>query len=98
SAVGFDNRAADCQSQSHAVGLCRVEWFKKMREGLRAQPRASVLYPNAQIVQFGLTCGDQHLSNALTFCGHCLQGVENEVKDDLLKVDPITCNDRQSFR
>ena len=35
-AVGFDDRAADCQSQSHAVGLCRVEWFKETREGLRA--------------------------------------------------------------
>jgi hypothetical protein len=33
-AVGFDDRAADCQSQSHAVGLCRVEWFKETRDGI----------------------------------------------------------------
>jgi hypothetical protein len=42
SAVGFDDRAADCQSHSHAVGLCRVEWFKETREGLRAQPSEKI--------------------------------------------------------
>ena len=29
SAMGFDDRTADCQPHSHAVGLCRVEWFKE---------------------------------------------------------------------
>src|SRR4029077_12119712 len=28
---------------------------------------------------------------------HCLQGVENEVQDDLLKLDPITGDYRQAF-
>jgi hypothetical protein len=95
--VDFDDRAADHWSHSHAVGLCRVEWFKETRKRFRAYPRAGVLNTNAQIVQFGLTCGDEHLSSALT-CAHCLQGVENEIKDDLLKLDPITFNDRQAFR
>ena len=58
SAVGFDDRAADRKSHSHAVRLCRVKWFKETRQGLRAQPRSGVLNPNVQIVRIGLTCGD----------------------------------------
>jgi hypothetical protein len=30
--------------------------------------------------------------SALTSWAYRLQGVENEVEDDLLKLDPITCN------
>src|SRR6516225_4608657 len=58
SAMGFDDRAADCQSHSHAAGLCRVEWFKETREGFRVQPRAIILNPNVQIAQFDLSGGD----------------------------------------
>jgi hypothetical protein len=32
------------------------------------------------------------LPSALTSWAHRLQGVDNEVEDDLLKPDPITCN------
>jgi len=56
------------------------------------------LNTNVQIIQFDLTGGDYHLSSAHTNCAHRLQGIENEVKDDLLKLDPITGNDRQIFR
>jgi hypothetical protein len=34
----------------------------------------------------------RNLPSALTSWAHRLQGVENEVEDDLLKLDPITCN------
>ena len=50
------------------------------------------------MVQFDQTGGDQHLSSALTDCAHRLQGVENKVEHNLLKLDPITGNDRQTFR
>src|SRR5262249_37617050 len=98
SAMGFDDRAADCQSHSHAVGFCRVEWFKETRERLRSQPRASILNPNVEILQFVLTGGDEHLSSTLVDCAHRLKGIENEVEHDLLKLYPVTGNDRQAFR
>ena len=70
--------------------------LKETREGLRAQPGACILNPNAQIVRFDLTGGDQHLSSALTDCAHRLQGVENKVEHNLLKLDPVrSCRKRR---
>ena len=51
--------------------------------------------PNVQIVRFDLAGGDEYLPSALTSWAHRLQGVENGVEDNLLKLDPITCNNRQ---
>ena len=64
--------------------------------GLRAQPRASILNSNVQVIQFDLTGGDYHLSSVLTDCAHRLQGVENKVEHNLLKLDPVrSCRKRR---
>src|SRR5262249_40387058 len=78
-----------------------VCWVRRVQPTLRGPPasaKGGYLNPNVQIVQFDLTGRDQHLSGAITHCTHRLHGVENEVKDDLLELDPITGNDRQAFR
>ena len=84
SAVSFDNRAADRQPHAHAVGLRRVEWFKETRQSFRAQPGAGVSHPKAHLVRFGLPGSDEHFSGAVSNRTHCLDGVENEIEDDLL--------------
>jgi hypothetical protein len=82
--MGFDNRAADRQTHAHATGLCRVEWFKETRQSFRAQPGAGVLHPEAHLVRFRLAGSDENLSGAISNYTHCLDGVENEIEDDLL--------------
>ena len=84
SAVSFDNRAADRQPHAHAAGLCRVEWFKETRQSFGAQPGAGVSHPEAHRVRFRLAGSDEYLSGAISNRSHCLDGVENEIEDDLL--------------
>jgi hypothetical protein len=82
--MGFDNRAADREAHAHSVGLRRVEGFEETRQSFGAQPRAGVSHPEAHLVRFRLSCGDEHLSGAVCNPTHCLDGVENEIEDDLL--------------
>jgi hypothetical protein len=82
--MGFDNRAADREAHAHAVGLRRIEWCKETRQSFRAQPGAGVSHPEAHRVRFRLAGSDEHLSGAVGNPIHCLDGVENEIEDDLL--------------
>jgi hypothetical protein len=47
----FDDRAADREAHSHAVGLRRVEGFKEMRQALRAQPIAGIPHRDAHALR-----------------------------------------------
>ena len=82
--MSFDNRAADREAHAHAVGLRRIEWFKETRQSFGAQSGAGVLHPEAHLVRFRLAGSDEHLSGAISNRTHCLDGVENEIEDDLL--------------
>jgi hypothetical protein len=61
-----------------------MEWFKKTRQSFCAQPGAGVSHPEAHLVRFRLAGSDEHLSGAVSNPTHCLDGVENEIEDDLL--------------
>ena len=83
--MGFDNRAANREAHADAVGLRRIEWFKETRQSLGAQPGAGVSHPEAHTVRFRLADSNEHqLSGAVSNRTHCLNGVENEIEDDLL--------------
>ncbi len=82
--MGFDDRAADREAHAHALRLGRVEWLEQTRETFLAQPGAGVLHPEAHLVRFRLAGSDVHLSGAVSNRTHCLDGVENEIEDDLL--------------
>jgi len=51
STMGFDDRAADGEPHAHAVGLGRVEGFKKTRQALRAQPVAGIPHRDADALR-----------------------------------------------
>src|SRR5271156_4227832 len=57
--MGFDNRAADREAHAHSVGLRRVEGLEETRQSFGAQPRAGVSPPEAHLVRFRLSCGDE---------------------------------------
>ena len=83
--MGLDNRAANREAHAHAVGLRRIEWFKETRQSFGAQPGAGISHPEAHRVRFRLADSDEHqLSGAVSTRTHCLDGVENEIEDDLL--------------
>src|SRR2546430_9625604 len=44
SAVGFDDRAGDRESDAHPLGLRRVEWLQHVLGRLRVESLAGVLY------------------------------------------------------
>ena len=50
----------------------------------RAEPGAGVLHPEAHLGQFRLAGSDERLSGAISNRTHCLDGVENEIENDLL--------------
>src|SRR5215470_7737858 len=93
--MGVDDRAADRQPHSHAVRLRRVERLENALQLLRvdAWPSIAYCYENTSVVVFR---ADQQLSCRQLSEPHCFDGIEDKVEDDLLQLNAISVNGRQS--
>ena len=94
----LDDRTADRQSHAHAIRLGRVECVEESVQALRLQSRAPILHGDAHAVCSICLGADQQLPRPLVRSAHRFDGVEDQVEHHLLKLDPISRNERQAFR
>ena len=94
SAVSFYDRTADRQPHTHAVSFCRVEGIEQALEARWRQPRTRIPHRDEHAVRLGRPGADQRFSRAVTVAAHRLQGVDDQVEDHLLQLNPISLNER----
>ena len=98
SAVGLDNRAADRQPHAHALRLGCIEGGEEMVETLRIQPRARISHCDQHALRFIFPRADQQLSRPLADSTHGFDGVDDQIENHLLQLDPISQNERHFLR
>lgn len=94
----FNDRTANRQAHPQAAGLGRVEGLEGEFGRRRWQTRTRILHQDERSTGFGLAGGDQQLSRPLRHPAHCFDGIDYQVQDDLLQLDPICSNERQAIR
>jgi hypothetical protein len=84
STVRLDDRTADRQPHTHAVGLGRVECLEQAAEALRRQSPPGISHPDKYAVSCIACTTDQQLSRPFVHCAHCFNGVDDQVRQHLL--------------
>src|SRR5258708_9200955 len=97
-AVRFDDRTADGQAQAHALGLGGVERLEQAVQTLRIQSRAGIPQTDEYAVRSISARADQQLPRPLADAAHRLDGVDDQVENHLLQLDPICSDDWQALR
>ena len=88
-AMGFDNRPADREPHSKAVGFRREEGFEHMLRDRRVQPRAGVLDRDEHAARLGEHRGYRQFPGAVRYPSHRFDAVHNEVQQHLLQLNAI---------
>src|SRR5580704_12505052 len=96
-AMRFDDRTADRQPHSQTLGLCRVERIKEAFETRRSQAWPRILHRNQHAIRFGRSGGDEQLSLPFRDRAHGLDRVDDEIEDDLLQLNAIPFDGRQTL-
>ena len=69
-----------------------------MGKNFLVQPWTGILHAEVYLVWLRLPGSDEHLSSIVTNAARRLECIDNEVEDDLLDLNPISCNRRQILR
>src|SRR6266481_6064044 len=96
--VRFDDRTADGQAQAHALGLGGVERLEQAVQTLRIHSRTAIPQTDEYAVRSISARADQQLPRPLADAAHRLDGVDDQVENHLLQLDPICSNDWQALR
>src|SRR5262245_17162442 len=94
----FDNHPTDCQSQAHAMRLCREKCTEYAVETfwINSWPGISHCY-SYRIMTVELCSHLQH-PIAIGRGVHCIDRVVDKVKDDLFQLPPMALDKRQLGR
>src|SRR5262245_44904586 len=96
-AMGIDDGSADGQPHPGAAGLRGVEGLENSLEMFRINARPRIAYSD-QDPSLGLLSPDQQFSWPRLDRSHCLDGVEDQIQDDLLHLNAIALNGKQAVR
>ena len=91
----LDNGAADGQADPHAATLGGVERFEEPIHALRVETHARILHASGahdRRLPFG---SDHQLPRTIVDTAHRVRGVQEQVQDDLLKLDTIADDRRK---
>src|SRR6516162_9897114 len=93
--VGVDDRPADRQPHSSSAGFSRVEGLENAlaMSRIKARPGIAHGHENAGVILLG---ADQQLSWLRLNRAHCLNRVQSQVQDDLLQLNAVAMNGKQS--
>ena len=90
-----NNRAANCQTQSHAVGFRGYEWIKHDFESFRCDPASSVTNYELNFFVFGNRRSHDEPAIGCLHTFHRIAGVDNEIDQHLLHLHTINRNQRE---
>ena len=95
--MSVDDGAAYRQPHPYSTGLRGVEGIKDSIEmrGINARPGIAHGHEGTRLVLLG---ADQQLSCSLFNRAHCFSRVENQIQQDLLQLNAIPQNRKQSIR
>src|ERR1700740_2786761 len=96
SVVGFDNRPADRESKPQTARLRRVESFEHTVKSRRCESRSRISHLYRHAIRF-VTGADEQLSLPFADAAHRLDGIDDQVEQYLLELDPISLHTRQAF-
>src|SRR5215475_7991761 len=97
SSVTFDDELADEQSHPHAGRLGRVEWVENTSNIFRAYAWSRVSYGDGDVGRPVHRSADRHFARTLCALSQCLDGVDNQIQNHLLQLNPISFDERQSL-
>ena len=86
-AVRLDNRAANREAETHAVGLGGNEGFEQLAGDAVGKARSAV--GDGDLHHALITQGRRHVELAPSACFHRLDGIAHEIDEDLLDLDPV---------
>ena len=92
-AMRLDNRPADRQAHSHAAGLCRVERLEQPVQIACRKPGAQVAHRYQHAIGSVSLCADAEMTMSADV-RHCLDGIEDEIEDNLLHLDSVPVDRR----
>src|SRR6266446_6207256 len=98
SAMSFDDRTTDRQPHPQTAALGRIEGLKEVLVICWRQSRPRILHSDEHAVLPVLSRANQQPSRSLADAAHCFNGVDDQVEDHLLQLDPISLNERQALR
>src|SRR6516162_2589388 len=93
----FHNWTADRQSHSHAGRLGCVKRIEKTIEVFLAYARPGIPDRDDHTIWLVRLSADLQLAYVQAALTHCLDRVQDQVEDHLLKLGPISCHGRQAF-
>src|SRR6266853_3215274 len=91
----LDNGATDAQSDSHTVILSCVERFEESVGSLRIETDPRIFHAESHPIAFVSFGPDQQLPGAIMDGIHRIRSIPEEVQDYLLKLDSVTCDNRE---
>src|SRR6516162_5778588 len=93
--MGVDDRPADRQPHSRSAGFGTIECLENAlaMARIKARPGIAHCHEDARVVLLG---ADQQLSWLRLNRAHCLNRVQSQVQDDLLQLNAVAMNGKQS--
>src|SRR3981081_1413276 len=92
----LDDGATDRQSDPHTASLRCVKRFEESVHIFPGEPYADVLHGQAHVVLSFSFGSDHQPPRTIIDTIHCLCGIQKQVQNDLLKLDPIACHSGES--
>src|SRR6185503_2530427 len=95
--MSLHDRAADKQPDAHAPALRGVEGTEHRLQALRCETHAGIADGQTHAAAILFFRFDQQLSRAIVHVGHGLRSIAEQVQDDLLELDTIAGDDRETL-
>ena len=91
----LDDGAADKEPDPHSVRFRGVEGVEELVHSLRIEPDSYILHSQTHSIPFVSFGPDHQLSRTILDAPHRVRGVQEQVEDDLLKLDAIARDRRE---
>src|SRR3954465_12661167 len=90
----LDDRSTDRQPDPHAAALGCMERFEQLLGAFVFETYAGILHGEAHMIVIFSFCFYYHIPGPIVDAAHRFGGVEQQVQDDLLKLNPIADDGR----
>ena len=94
----LDDRAADRQADSHSVAPGGIEGLEQPLGILRLKSDPRIPHQQGYPAVLAALRSHRQLPRAIGDLAHGVRGVEQQVEDDLLQLDPIAGHGREAIR
>src|SRR5580704_13902240 len=88
----LDDGSTDGKADPHTATLSGIECFEESARSLRFETHPRILHGLAHTIIFVSFSSDHQLPRTIVDAAHRVQGVPEQVQDDLLKLDTIACD------